>query len=94
MKRYTERLKELREDRDISQKEIGEILNCTQTAYGKWENGKRDIKIDDLITLARYYHVSLDYIAGLTNDPTPYWSTKSINNSFNNNSGNIGNITM
>ena len=95
MKKYTERLRELREDRDISQREIAVILNCTQTAYGKWENGKRDIKIDDLITLAKYYNVSLDYIAGLTNNPTPQWTyQKTINNSFNNNKGNIGNINI
>ena len=95
LKKYTERLRELREDRDLSQREIAELLNCTQTAYGKWENGKRDIKIDDLIKLATYYHVSMDYITGLTNDPEPRWSTKSrVNNSFNNNSGTFGNINI
>lgn len=89
MKKYTERLKELREDKDLSQREIAELLNCTQTAYGKWENGKRDIKIEDLITLAQYYHVSLDYIAGLTNDPTTHWTVKNNINIYGNNNGNI-----
>ena len=81
MKNYKERLRELREDRDLSQREIAELLNCTQTAYGKWENGKRDIKIDDLIKLAKFYNVSLDYLAGITDIPktldgSPY-TTKS-----------------
>ena len=95
MKKYTERLRELREDKDLSQEEIAKILNCTQTAYGKWENGKREIKLQELIILAKYYKVSLDYIAGLTNDPTPNWTIKNnISNSFNNNNGTIGNINI
>ncbi len=93
MKNYTERLRELREDKDLSQREIAELLNCTQTAYGKWENGKRDIKIGDLIKLAKFYNVSLDYIAGLTNEPTAKWSSKNNigNNSFNNNRNSFNN---
>lgn len=103
MKTYTDRLKELRQDNDLSQKEIASLLNCTQTAYGKWENGKREMKIDDLIKLAKYYNVSMDYITGLTNDPTPNWTNKkvlppmksnNIENILNNNNGTIGDINI
>ena len=94
MKNYKERLRELREDRDLSQREIAELLNCTQTAYGKWENGKRDIKIDDLIKLAKFYNVSLDYIAGLTNEPTAKWSSKNITITNNKNSFNHSNVKI
>lgn len=103
MKGYTEILKGLREDNDKTQKDIAKILNCTQTAYGKWENGKRQITIDKLITLAKYYNVSLDYIAGLTQDPTPNWTDEkvmppmknnTIENILNGNTGSIGNITI
>lgn len=91
MKRYTDIIKELREDNDYTQEEIAKKLNCSQTAYGKYENGKRNITVDNLIILAKFYNVSMDYITGLTNIKTPNWTIKnnSIKNSFNNNSGNI-----
>ena len=76
MTTYTKRLKDLRTDNQLTQEEIAKILKCTQTAYGKWENGQRDITIDKLIILAKYYKVSLDYIAGLTQDPRTNWVKK------------------
>ncbi len=65
---YYPRLKDLREDRDKTQKEIAEILFITQQQYSLYEKGYREIPISALITLANYYNVSVDYILGLKND--------------------------
>lgn len=69
MKYYYPRLKDLREDgnRTIKQQDIAELLNTTQQTYSLWELGVREIPFHHVITLAKYYHVSIDYIAGLTN---------------------------
>ena len=66
------RLKDLREDRDIKQSQIAEILNVRQNTYSQYENGQRQIPIDLLITLARFYNVSVDYILELTDEDKPY----------------------
>lgn len=63
--RYTAILRELREDKDLSQKQVAEVLQMTQSAYAKYENERNRLSIDDLITLCLYYHVSADYILGL-----------------------------
>lgn len=65
------RFKDLREDRNLTQKEVAYILKTTQQQYSKIENGKADISGEKLILLANYYKTSTDYILGLTNDPTP-----------------------
>ena len=66
---YYQRLKDLREDGDktINQQEIAQLLGTTQQTYSLWERGDREIPFHHVITLAKYYHVSIDYIAGLTN---------------------------
>ena len=63
------RLRELREStgEGYKQKDIAELLNTTQQTYSLWEIGDREIPLHHAITLAKFYHVSLDYIAGLTN---------------------------
>ena len=66
------RLNDLREDSDISQKIIAEYLHVTQNTYSQYENGQRQIPIDALISLARYYNTSTDYILELTDIKTPY----------------------
>lgn len=66
------RIKDLREDRDITQKELAEYLHIKQNTYSQYENGHRQLPVDALIALARYYNTSTDYILGLTNNPTPY----------------------
>lgn len=63
---YT-RIRDLREDHDLNQTQIAEILNTTQTQYSRWERGAQEIPLHHFITLAKYYKVSLDYLAGLTN---------------------------
>ena len=64
-----QRLKDLREDADKSQEEIATIIGTSQSYYAQYENGKRSIPFDRMIVLARYYNVSLDYIAGLIDTP-------------------------
>ena len=60
------RLRDLREDRDLLQKDVAKHLNCSQVCYSRYESGKRDIPTDVLIKLADYYGVSTDYILGRT----------------------------
>lgn len=67
MKSY-QRLRDLREDMDMNQKQAGKIIETTGNYYGDYENGKRDIPTRRMIKLAQFYHVSMDYITGLTND--------------------------
>lgn len=62
---YT-RIRDLREDADLSQKEIAKILNCSQQVYSNYELGQRDIPTAILIKLAKFYNVSADYILGLS----------------------------
>lgn len=66
------RIKDLREDHDLTQKEIAEYLHIKQNTYSQYENGQRQLPIDALIALAKYYHTSTDYILGLTNERKPY----------------------
>ena len=63
------RIRDLREDKDLTQKQMAAILNCSQQAYSNYELGTRDIPTDILIKLAEYHNVSVDYILGITDDP-------------------------
>ena len=69
---YYPRLKDCREDKDKTQRQIGELLGIDQRVYSNYETGKRQIPLHYLIRLAVYYRTSLDYLAGLTNNPAPY----------------------
>ena len=62
------RIRDLREDSDITQKQMAKILNCSQQVYSNYELGQRDIPTDILIKLALHYDVSIDYILGISND--------------------------
>ncbi|MBR6772223.1 MAG: helix-turn-helix transcriptional regulator [Clostridia bacterium] len=64
-----QRLKDLREDADKSQEEIAKVLQTSQSYYAQYENGKRSIPFDRMIVLAKYYNVSLDYLAELIDTP-------------------------
>lgn len=66
------RVRDLREDRDITQKQMAEYLQVHQTTYSDYESGNLNIPIDVFIKLAKYYGTSIDYIVGLTDDPKPY----------------------
>lgn len=72
MATYYENLRVIREDRGYTQKQIAEVLETTQQYYSDYENGKREIPIRVYITLSRFYNVSIDYLAGETDDPTAY----------------------
>jgi transcriptional regulator with XRE-family HTH domain len=64
---YYQRLVDLRQDKDMNQTQIAAILGTTQTQYSRWERGAQEIPFHHVITLAKFYKVSLDYVAGLTN---------------------------
>lgn len=63
------RIRDLRTDMDLTQKQVAEILNCSQQVYSNYELGQRDVPTEILIALAKYYSVSVDYILGLTDNP-------------------------
>jgi len=66
------RIKDLREDADLTQKEIADFLNIKQNTYSQYENGQRQLPLDALIKLAHYFDTSTDYILEITNDKKPY----------------------
>ena len=69
---YRERLRNIREDRDLTQAEIGRLLNKSQQGYNHIESGRAELKIDDLVTLCRFYDLSADYIIGLVSKPISF----------------------
>lgn len=71
MEKRKRRLRELREDRDLTQKEIALILHCSQRIYSDYETGKVKLSEDTLCRLALYHQTSIDYLLGLTDDPAP-----------------------
>ena len=70
------RLKSLREDKDITQTEIANLLNCKQNTYQQYESGKRQIPIEALKKLASFYNTSIDYILEMTDEIKPYPKSK------------------
>ena len=66
------RLRDLRDDKDLSQTEIGKILNMSQTGYSKYETGENDIPTSILIELAKFYNTSVDYLLNQTDIKEPY----------------------
>lgn len=72
MDNYYRRLRDLREDHDLTQAQVAEFLGMKQPQYNRYERGLRDVPTDVLIRLAQYYKTSVDYILGLTNCSAPY----------------------
>lgn len=66
------RIRDLREDRDLTQKQIAEYLLCDQSLYSKYERGERPLPLDYAVRLAKFYQVSMDYLLGLTDRKAPY----------------------
>ena len=66
------RIRDLREDRDLKQREIAELVLCDQSLYSKYERGERELPLHLAIQLAEFYDVSVDYLVGLTDEPAPY----------------------
>lgn len=73
---YRERIKNIREDRDLTQAQIGKILNKSQQGYNHIETGRAELKIDDLLLLCEYYNLSADYLIGLIDTPISYKQKK------------------
>ncbi len=65
---YVRRIRDIREDHDLSQKDIAEILGTSQTMYSRYERGASELPLRHLIRLARYYNVSTDYLLGFDSD--------------------------
>ena len=63
------RIRDLREDKDLTQKQMADILHCSQQVYSNYELGQRDIPTDILIKLSAFYNVSVDYILGISDRP-------------------------
>ncbi|AFM39431.1 putative transcriptional regulator [Desulfosporosinus acidiphilus SJ4] len=67
-----QRLRDLREDKDLTQQELATLLKVSQTTYSRYESGGLDIPSSSLIKLAEFYKTSIDYLVGLTNNKKPY----------------------
>ena len=67
-----QRIRDLREDKDLNQTEIAKMLGMSQTGYSKYETGENDIPTSVLIKLSEFYSVSIDYLLGLTDNKTRY----------------------
>ena len=70
------RIKNLREDNDLKQKDLAAYLNCSQVSYSYYELGRRDVPTSTLIRLAEFYNCSVDYLLGLTDEKKPYTRKK------------------
>ena len=66
---YRTRMRNLREDRDLTQKEVGQVINKSQQGYNHIETGRAELKIDDLKLLCDFYQLSADYLIGLSDEP-------------------------
>ena len=69
---YRTRIRHVREDRDFTQATIGKILQKSQQGYNHIEAGRAELKIEDLITLSKFYNLSADYLIGITDKQEPY----------------------
>lgn len=69
---YRARLRNVREDRDLTQADVGKVLNKSQQGYNHIEAGRAELKIDDLVKLCQFYNLSADYLIGLINKPKSY----------------------
>lgn len=68
---YLRRIRDLREDADLNQTQVAEILGTSQTMYSRYERGVQELPLRHLITLCQFYNVSADYLLGFTNRPNP-----------------------
>lgn len=69
---YRTRIRNVREDRDLSQEEVGKVIQKSQQGYSHIENGRAELKIDDLFKLCQFYNLSADYLIGLSDTPVSY----------------------
>ena len=69
---YRTRLRNIREDRDLTQAEVGKVINKSQQGYNHIEAGRAELKIEDLVKLCHFYNVSADYLIGIVDEPKAY----------------------
>lgn len=69
---YRTRLRDVREDQDLTQAEVGKVINKTQQGYNHIETGRAELKIEDLVKLCQFYNLSADYMVGLVDKPKSY----------------------
>ena len=69
---YRERIRNIREDLDLTQAQVGKLLKKSQQGYSHIETGRAELKIDDLVFLCKYYNLSADYLIGLIDEPVSY----------------------
>lgn len=72
IKMIYQKIRDLREDADLSQEKMAKVLHCSQQAYSNYELGQRDIPTDILIAIAEYHKTNVDYLLGLTRNKTYY----------------------
>lgn len=72
MANYRERLRNVREDNDLTQAELGKLINKSQQGYNHIEAGRAELKIEDLVKICRFYNLSADYLIGLTDKKKTY----------------------
>lgn len=70
--KYNERIREIREERSLTQQKVANLLNIGQRTYADYESGKTRIPIDNLLILAQFYNLSMDYMSGASNVKTEY----------------------
>ncbi|MBO5278683.1 MAG: helix-turn-helix transcriptional regulator [Lachnospiraceae bacterium] len=70
--KYNERIREIREDRNLTQQKVADLLHVGQRTYCDYESGKTRIPIESILILAKFYDVSVDYITGASNDKAEY----------------------
>jgi transcriptional regulator with XRE-family HTH domain len=70
------KIRDIREDRDLTQKQIAQYLQCDQSLYSKYERAERDVPLHIMVKLALFYNTSIDYLAGLTDEKLPYKKSK------------------
>ncbi|WP_174278174.1 helix-turn-helix domain-containing protein [Desulfosporosinus meridiei] len=66
------KIRDVREDHDLTQQQVAQYLMCDQSLYSKYERGERDVPLNIMIKLAKYYKTSIDYLVGLTENKKPY----------------------
>ena len=70
--KYNERIREIREDKGLTQQKVADLINVGQRTYADYESGKTRIPIDNLLILAKFYNISMDYITGASDIQTEY----------------------
>ena len=73
---YRQRIREVREDRDFTQKQIGAVINKSQQGYNHIEDGRSELKIDDLIKLLKFYNLGIEYLSGVSDIETKFYKDK------------------